>query len=101
VRLRIDGIVGFGAVECQPQDPLRRIIDLQTGVGGISVGHELPFVAGGAIPRPRALFAHPVVDSFEQMLEFRFDRATPQAYSFAQIEGRKNNENAPLGVNDK
>ena len=42
--LRIDRIVGLGPIECQPQDSLRWIIDLQAGVGGITVGHGLsPF----------------------------------------------------------
>jgi hypothetical protein len=39
-------------------------------------------------------------DYFEQMLEFRFDRTAPQAYSFYETYG-ENNKNAPMGVNDK
>jgi hypothetical protein len=41
------------------------------------------------------------MDCFEQMLEFRFDRMLPQAYSFAPWRQAQNDKKTPLGAEEK
>ena len=42
VGLGIDGVVCLRPVEGDAHDPLRRIVDLQPGIGGVAVGHVTP-----------------------------------------------------------
>jgi hypothetical protein len=38
----VDRIVGLGPVEGQPKNALRRILECQSGIGGIAIGHLYP-----------------------------------------------------------
>src|SRR5579872_5268546 len=91
----INGVVGFRPIEGEPQNSLRRVFDLQLGVGGVSVGHYTPLLSiiGQVWPFVRLWASRN--GSFRTDVRIKFDRTMPQGIVLSRSIGR-HTKAAPL-----